>query len=259
MVASGLEEIQQVVPEIMVNLKRDQEKNPISAEIQVNSQRERFSLQVKSRFDLLFKFRDIFNFIKENIIYFDRLREIEYAAINGMLSTLDPHSVLLTPEEYAEMHFNTQGRFGGLGIVIGVRDHQLTVINPIEDTPAARAGVLANDRIVQIGLDSTINMSLSDAVSLMRGEPKTQVDIYIQREGWSAPKKFTITRDNIKVKSVKSRYLGEGIGIVRVSNFQNKTTEELKTALKLLKREAPGKRLKGLILDLRGNPGGLLN
>ena len=262
MVASGLEEIQQTVPEIMVNLIEREDKTPTSAEIQVNDHRESFSLQVTSRFDLLFKFRDIFRFIKEHITHFDDLRAIEYAAINGMLSTLDPHSVLLTPEEYAEMHLNTRGRFGGLGIVIGIRDNHLTVINPIENTPAARAVVLANDHIVQINLDSTVNMSLSDAVNLMRGDPGTQVSIYIMRKGWKSPKKFVLTRDNIKVKSVKYKYLGNGIGMVRVRNFQNTTVNELKAALEILEVEAKDtkdKKLSGLVLDLRSNPGGLLD
>ncbi len=259
MVAAGLEQIQQAVPEIMVNLEQEGENDPTSAEVQVNDHRKRFSLKIGSRYELLFKFSDVFSFIQSKLKHFDDLREIEYAAINGMLSTLDPHSILLSPEEYAEMHLSTKGRFGGLGIVIGIRENQLTVINPIEDTPAARAGVLANDHIVQINLDSTVNMSLSDAVSLMRGDPGTEVDIFIMREGWKSPKKFTLTRDNIKVKSVKHKYLGEGVGLVRVRNFQNTTVNELKSALKELKRESKRRSLKGLVLDLRGNPGGLLN
>lgn len=259
MIAAGLEEIQKVVPEIMVNLTMDEQGNPISAELQVNDHRTQFSLKVDSRYALLFKFRDMFKFIQSKIKHFKDLRDIEYAAINGMLSTLDPHSILLTPDEFAEMNLSTKGHFGGLGIVIGIRENQLTVINPIEDTPASRAGILANDQIVQINLDSTVNMSLSDAVGLMRGEPGTTVDIFVMREGWKSPKRFTLTRDNIKVKSVKTRYLGEGIGVIRVGNFQNTTTQELRAGLRSLKIDSKQSKLRGLILDLRGNPGGLLD
>ena len=259
MIAAGLEQVQQAVPEIMVNLEEDKDKNPLSAEVQVNDHKKRFSLKVSSRFELLFKFRDMFRFIQSRLKHFSDLREIEYAAINGMLSTLDPHSILLSPEEFAEMHLSTKGRFGGLGIVIGIRENQLTVINPIEDTPASRAGIKANDHIVQINLDSTVNMSLTDAVNLMRGEPGTDVDIFVMRDEWKSPKKYTLTRDNIKVKSVKSKYLGKGVGLVRVRNFQNTTVEELKSALKDLRKEAKRSELKGLVLDLRNNPGGLLD
>lgn len=259
MIAAGLEQIQQAVPEIMVNLDQDKDEDPRSAEVQVNDHKKRFSLKAKSRFELLFKFRDIFRFIQSRLKHFSNLRDIEYAAINGMLSTLDPHSILLSPEEYAEMHLSTKGRFGGLGIVIGIRENQLTVINPIEDTPASRAGIKANDHIVQINLDSTVNMSLTDAVNLMRGEPGTDVDIFVMRDEWKSPKKFTLTRDNIKVKSVKYKYLGKGVGLVRVRNFQNTTVNELKAALKALRKEAKRAALKGLVLDLRGNPGGLLD
>ena len=259
MVAAGLEQIQRAVPEIMVNLDQEGELDPTSAEVQVNDHKKRFSLKINSRFELLFKFRDIFRFIQGKLKHFSDLREIEYAAINGMLSTLDPHSILLSPEEYAEMHLSTKGRFGGLGILIGIRDNHLTVINPIEDTPASRAGIKANDHIVQINLDSTVNMSLSDAVNLMRGEPGTDVGIFVMREGWKSPKKFTLTRDHIKVKSVKYKYLGKGVGLVRVRNFQNTTVNELKSALDKLKKVSKRSKLKGLVLDLRGNPGGLLD
>ena len=259
MVGAALEEIQRVVPEIMVNLELDDNSSPIAAEVQVNDHRARFTIKIGSRFALLFKLRDVFRFIQDNLRHFTDVREVEYAAINGMLSTLDPHSILLTPEEYAEMHLSTKGRFGGLGIVIGIRDNQLTVINPIEDTPASRAGIMANDRIVQINLDSTVNMSLSDAVGLMRGEPGTQVDIFVMREGWLSPKKFTLTRDNIKVRSVKWKDLGDGVGVVRVRNFQNTTVDELRSALRSLKISSKRSKLKGLVLDLRGNPGGLLD
>jgi carboxyl-terminal processing protease len=260
MIGAALREVQRVVPEVMVYVREDAEKVPVEIEVQVNEVRKTFSVEaLKNHYHLIFAFKDIFRFIEKNLKHFDELRDIEYAAINGMLSTLDPHSVLLPPEAYAEMKMSTQGHFGGLGIVIGVRDNQLTVINPIEDTPASRAGIQANDKIVQIMLDSTVNMSLSDAVDMMRGKPGTDIDIYVMREGWSAPKKFTLTRAEIKVKSVKFLSLSDQIGLVRVRNFQSTTVAELKRAIEEMGGLKGKRRLKGLILDLRGNPGGLLD
>lgn len=260
MIGAALREVQRVVPEVMVYVKEDQEKIPTEIEVQVNEVRKSFKVhELKNHYHLIFAFKDIFRFIEQNLKHFDELREIEYAAINGMLSTLDPHSTLLPPEAYAEMKMNTQGHFGGLGIVIGIRENQLTVINPIEDTPASRAGIQANDRIVQIMLDSTVNMSLTDAVDMMRGKPGTEIDIHVMREGWKAPKKFTLTRAEIKVKSVKYLSLKDQIGLVRVSNFQSTTVSELKQAIEAMGGLKGKTKLKGLVLDLRGNPGGLLD
>jgi carboxyl-terminal processing protease len=259
MVASALTEVQEVVPEITTNIKKDDKEQPISVSIQLNTHKEVYMLnEIKNRYHLIFAFRDMFGFIQRHLEHFDELRDIEYAAINGMLSTLDPHSTLLTPEAFAEMRLNTRGRFGGLGISIGIRENQLTILNPIENTPASKAGLQANDKIVQINLDSTVNMSLSDAVNMMRGEPGTDVDIYIVREGWKSPRKFTLTRDSIKVKSVKSLDLGQGIALIRVQRFQNTTVDELKLALKQFKRSQKRNKINGLVLDLRYNPGGLL-
>lgn len=260
MIGAALREVQRVVPEVMVYVKEDEAKVPVEIEVQVNEVRKSFAVnELKNHYHLIFAFKDIFRFIEQHLKHFNELREIEYAAINGMLSTLDPHSVLLPPEAYAEMKMNTQGRFGGLGIVIGVRDNQLTVINPIEDTPASRAGIQANDKIVQIMFDSTVNMSLTDAVDMMRGEPGTKIDIHVMREGWREPKKFTLTRAEIKVKSVKFMKLKDQVGLVRVSNFQSTTVNELKQAIEEMGGVKGRGKLRGLILDLRGNPGGLLD
>jgi carboxyl-terminal processing protease len=260
MIGAALQEVQRVVPEVMVEVQEDKDKLPSALVLKVNGGRETIPVSmVSTRYHLIFAFKDIFGFIQNHLRHFKDLREIEYAAINGLLSTLDPHSVLLPPEAYREMRVNTQGKFGGLGIVIGVRDNLLTIINPIEDTPASRAGLRAGDHIVQINLDSTMNMSLTDAVDLMRGDPGTEVTIHVTREGWQAPRAFKLVRDQIKVKSVKALDVGSGILVARVSNFQSTTVDELREAIESLGAKPRGKPLKGLILDLRNNPGGLLD
>ena len=257
MIGAAMDEVQRQVAELLVEIERDSEEVPTRVTVRLDKAEQTFDLRdVGSLWQMLFKFKDIFRFIQENLASRERLQEIEYAAINGMLSTLDPHSVLLRPDDYREMKLSTRGKFGGLGIVISIKDGQLTIGNPIEDTPAARAGLKAGDRVVQIGLDSTVNMALSDAVDMLRGEPDTTVDIHVLREGWTRPRKFTLTRADIKVKSVASRLLADRVGLVKLRGFQNTTYDELAAAIKRMGSKG---KLKGLILDLRGNPGGLLD
>ena len=257
MIGAAMDEVQRQVAELLVEIERDSEEVPTRVTVRLDKAEQTFDLRdVGSLWQMLFKFKDIFRFIQENLASRERLQEIEYAAINGMLSTLDPHSVLLRPDDYREMKLSTRGKFGGLGIVISIKDGQLTIVNPIEDTPAARAGLKAGDRVVQIGLDSTVNMALSDAVDMLRGEPDTTVDIHVLREGWTRPRKFTLTRADIKVKSVASRLLADRVGLVKLRGFQNTTYDELAAAIKRMGSKG---KLKGLILDLRGNPGGLLD
>lgn len=257
MLGAAMEEVQRSVAELLVEVERDSEKVPTRLTVRVGDESQTFDLKdVGNLWQMSFKFKDIFRFVQTALPKHEALRDIEYAAINGMLSTLDPHSVLLRPEDYREMKLSTRGKFGGLGIVISIRDGHLTVVNPIEDTPASRAGIKPGDRIVQIGLDSTVNMALSDAVDLMRGEPGTPIDIWVQREGWEKPRKFRLERADIKVKSVAFRQLPGRIGLVKLRNFQHTSADELDAAL--AKMEKKGK-LKGLILDMRGNPGGLLD
>lgn len=183
-------------------------------------------------------------------------KKLIYSAVKGMVRDLDPHSNFLTPEEYNEMQIDTKGVFGGIGIEIGLKDNILTVIAPIEDTPAYKAGIVAGDKIVKIGDKHTKDLSLNEAVSMMRGPVGTTVTIYIMREGFDAAKPFTITRATIKVKSVKSKSLEEGLGYVKIVQFQENTSSELEKAIKELKPKEG--ELRGLILDLRNNPGGLL-
>ena len=173
-----------------------------------------------------------------------------------MLKSLDPHSSFMKPEDYKELQIETKGSFTGIGIEISLKDGILTVVSPIEGTPAYKAGLKANDKILKIDDKITKNMTLIEAVKLLRGAKGTNVTISIYREGWRRLKDITLTRDVIPIKSVRSRMLEEGYGYMRVSNFQNKTTFELKKALRELEK---GKGLKGLVLDLRNNPGGLLD
>jgi carboxyl-terminal processing protease len=177
-----------------------------------------------------------------------------YGAIKGMLSDLDPHSSFMPPKVLEEMQVETKGEFGGLGIQIGIKDRMLTVISPIEDTPAFRAGIKAGDKIIKIEGEPTKDMTLEGAVGIMRGEKGTDVTITVMRESLDAPKDYTITRDIIQIKSVKYRVLEGDIGYARVMQFQMKTGSELEDALK----DFDDKGVKGIILDLRNNPGGLL-
>nr|WP_323018266.1 S41 family peptidase [Castellaniella sp.] len=177
-------------------------------------------------------------------------------AIKGLFSDLDPHSVYLDEEAYKQMQDITRGGFGGLGIEIGTQEGMPKVIAPIEDTPAARAGILTGDLITQINGEPTKGMSLNDAVKKMRGEPGTPIDLTIERAGSPKPLKFHIVREMIKTRSVRGKMLAHDIAYVRVSQFQDRTTADLvKMLADLSKKQAP----KGLILDLRNDPGGLLD
>ena len=200
-------------------------------------------------------FTEALTMIKKNYVEEAKTKDLVYGAIKGMLSSLDPHSSFLNPEAFKEMQAETKGEFGGIGIQIGVKEGMLTVIAPIEDTPAYRAGIKAGDKIVKINTESTREMSLHDAVSKMRGTPKTSVTITIIREGWKETKDFILVREIIKIKSVKSKLLEDGIGYVRINQFQEQTAADLSSALDKLKQE----NMNSLVLDLRNNPGGLLN
>jgi len=179
-------------------------------------------------------------------------------AIIGMVSGLDPHSAYLDEDAFKDMQIGTSGEFGGLGIEVGMEDGFVKVIAPIDDTPAQRAGVEAGDLIIRLDDKSVKGMTLSDAVKIMRGKRGTNIVLTIVREGKDRPFEITVTRDIIKVKSVKSRTLEEGYGYVRITQFQSRTSESLIKAISNLKSENNGS-LKGIVLDLRNNPGGVLN
>lgn len=183
-------------------------------------------------------------------------RDLIYNAIRGTLRGLDPHSSFLDPDMYREMQVETSGTFGGLGIEITLKDDVLTVVSPIDGTPAYRAGLHSGDRIVKIEGISTKDISLAEAVKRMRGKPGSKVTISIMREGWTEPKDFTLTREQIHVQSVKSLELEPGIGYIRLRQFQEQTPADLEAALEKFVRN--GEKLQGLVLDLRNDPGGLL-
>jgi carboxyl-terminal processing protease len=181
-------------------------------------------------------------------------KDLIYSAIKGTLRGLDPHSSFLDPDSYKEMQVETSGSFGGLGIEITLKDDILTVVAPIEGTPAYRAGLQTGDRIVKIDGLSTKDMQLPDAVKRMRGKPGSKVTVAIVREGWTEPKDVEITREQIRVQSVRSHDLGNGIAYVKLRQFQEQTPHDLDTALDKFAKNG----LKGVVLDLRNDPGGLL-
>lgn len=200
-------------------------------------------------------FTEVISMVKKNYVEEVNAKDLVYGAIKGMLNSLDPHSGFMNPDAYKEMQVDTKGEFGGLGIQIAIKDGLLTVIAPIEDTPAFKAGIQAGDKIIKIEGESTKDMTLHDAVSKMRGVPNTSVTIGILREGWTESKDFTITRDIIKIKSVKSKMLEDKIGYIKINQFQEQTAFDLTSALKDIQQN----KADALILDLRNNPGGLLN
>jgi len=201
---------------------------------------------------------DIFSRIKSDYVEDVEDKVLLENAIKGMLSGLDPHSTYLNPDEYKELRIGTTGQFGGLGIQVGMEDGFVKVISPIDDTPAFHAGVEAGDLVIRLDDKPVKGMSLNDAVKIMRGKPGTDIELTIVREGEDKPLVIVITRDIIKVASVKNRMLEPGFGYVRITNFQSKTPRDLLKAINSLKEEY-NDELKGLVLDLRNNPGGVLN
>lgn len=194
--------------------------------------------------------------IERNYVEHTDPQDVLYGAIKGMVRTLDPHSYFMRPEEYRELMVETKGKFSGVGIEITIRNHVLTVVSPIEGTPAFKAGIKAGDQIIMIGGKSTKELSIMDAVKLIRGPKGSKIKLTIRRREIEKPIDFIITRDVIPIKSVRSFSLPFDIGYVRISNFQSNTSKELSEALEGMENK---RGLKGLILDLRNNPGGLLS
>lgn len=202
-------------------------------------------------------FSEIFDMIKKNYVDEVDSTNLMQGAINGMVKSLDPHSSFMTPDLYKELEVETQGQFGGIGIEITLIKDVLTVVSPIEDTPAFKAGLKSGDQIIKIDGKSTKNIDIMTAVKKLRGPKDTKVIVTIMRENMTAPKDYTLTRAIIQIKSVKVKKLEENIGYVRIAAFQERTSEDLRKEL----REMNDKNnpVKGLILDLRNDPGGLLN
>ncbi|MDR2018811.1 MAG: S41 family peptidase [Syntrophobacterales bacterium] len=211
----------------------------------------------KEMYEYLKTFSDVIDLIKKSYVEPVKDKEMIYSAIKGILESLDPHSSFLPPDMYKDMQTETKGEFGGIGIEITVKDGFPTVITPIEDTPAYKAGLKAGDQIIRIDNKPAKNMSIMDVVKIIRGQKGKPVVLTIFREGFQAPKEFTVVRDVIQVKSVKYRMLEDNYGYIRIVQFQEKTSKDLDGALKDLEKQAKTP-LKGIVLDLRNDPGGLL-
>ena len=206
-------------------------------------------------YDKLKVFSEVLSLIESNYVESVGSDALINGAIRGMVKALDPHTSYLPPVSYKEMQVETTGKFGGLGIEISIRDGVLTVISPIEETPAFEVGIKAGDKIIKIEEESTLDMTLQDAVSRLRGETGSPVTITIFRESFKAPKEFTIVRAIIKVRSVVHKLYKKDIGYIKIRSFSKNTSLDLDKALDELEK----KEISKLILDLRNNPGGLLN
>ncbi|WP_011582763.1 MULTISPECIES: S41 family peptidase [Chelativorans] len=204
-------------------------------------------------------FGDIFERVRAQYVTPPDDKKLIENAINGMLTSLDPHSSYLNAEAAQDMRVQTKGEFGGLGIEVTMENELVKVVAPIDDTPASRAGILSGDLIEKIDGEEVRGMTLNDAVDKMRGLVNTPIELTVLREGQSKPLTFKIIRDTIKVKAVKSRVEGDDIGYLKITSFTEKTTDDLRAAIEDIRKQVPEDKLKGYVLDLRLNPGGLLD
>ena len=199
-------------------------------------------------------FTEVLAHVQKHYVEEVKTKDLVYGAIRGMLATLDPHSAFMSPDVYKEVQVETKGEFGGVGIQIGMKDNRLVVIAPIDGTPADRAGVKAADVILKVNNESTKDMTLMDAVQKMRGPKGTKVTLTVHREGVPEPLVFALTREIIKIESVKSKMIDGNIGYIRLTQFQDQTAKDMTAALQKLREQ----KMQALVLDLRNNPGGLL-
>jgi len=211
--------------------------------------------KIDETYDQLKILVDVMSLIRENYVEEKENKSLLVSAIKGMVRDLDPFSQFMEPEEYKEMKTETEGQFGGLGIRIAIRDNILTVVTPMPGTPAFKLGILPGDKIIKIENESTQGMSINEAVKRLRGTPGTKVTITIMREGEKEPIDYTITRDIIKIESVRSKMLDDSFGYIKINEFTASTDKDLKSALADLK----SRNARYLIVDLRNNPGGLLD
>ncbi len=259
MVLGALRGIEEQVAEVLVEANAENTRVVVRVDTAV---REYQIPKEPSPFWIPTILTDVFNFVVTNLTTpptEDEAKKIEYAAINGMLSTLDPHSRLLEPQLNKELRSSTQGHFDGVGMVVGIYKGQLTVIRPLRNTPAWRAGIRKGDRILRIGNQSTINMAITDAVDRLRGLSGTKVEVWVAKPNETTPKRIWLNREEISVQNVTHHLLtavGKSIGYVRISQFSRNTISELKKAFFDLNKT---QKIAGLVLDLRGNPGGLLD
>lgn len=257
MAVRAAQAIQRSVPEVMVKVERGPDDKATALWVSVGERSKKFELgKVSDLYELNWKLMDMFGFLARHLPPETDLESVEYGGVNGVLGTLDPHSLLLSPKMFRDMQVGTKGKFGGLGIVISTRDGFLTVMSVMNSTPAERAGLLSGDIIIQVGEESTVNMPLNDAVSRLRGSPGSPVTLWVRRKGVSDLTAYKIVREEIRIRSVEHKELGKGIGYARVRNFQATTSADLGDALEALEAK---NSLTGLVLDLRENPGGLLD
>jgi carboxyl-terminal processing protease len=203
-------------------------------------------------------FGDVFERVRADYVEKPEDSKLIESAINGMLAGLDPHSSYMEPKAFRDMQVQTRGEFGGLGIEVTMEDGLIKVVAPIDDTPAAKAGIMANDIITKLDEEQVQGLTLNQAVEKMRGPVNTKIKLTIMRKGQTKPIEVTIARDIIRVRAVRSR-VEEDVGYIRITQFNEQTTENLKKALTELQAKVPAEKLRGYVLDMRNNPGGLLD
>jgi carboxyl-terminal processing protease len=252
MLYSALDSVQFNIPEVLV--EPDPAHNTVA--VAVNDKREVFDTSdVDSPWRLINKLRRIFKFVETNMNPGADLAKVEYAAVNGMLNTLDPHSILMDPDQARDMDTATSGKFGGLGIIIRMIDKKLTVVKPMKDTPAWDKGIKAGDHIVRINNEPTENLTSNEAVDRMRGEPKTGITLWIERKGQKDLMRFDLMRAVIRMTQVEHKLLDKGVGYIKVKQFSKGIASDVADAMK----EMSAQGATSWILDLRYNPGGLLD
>jgi len=227
-------------------------------QIVATTQAQESSSSARETYEQLDLFGDIFERVRQNYVEEVDEKELINAAINGMLSSLDPHSSYLPPESFEDMREQTEGVFGGLGIEVTMENNFVKVVAPIDGTPAAEAGLEAGDYVTHIDGESVLGLSLSDAVERMRGPVGSEITITVTREDREEPFEVTIVRDTITIRAVRSRAEGD-VGVLRITTFNKQTTENLESAIEELREEIGEEDLAGYVIDLRNNPGGLLS
>ncbi len=259
MLASSLDELQKVVPELLIVFDKNVKEHPTSITVTLANKSRVFSLEhLSSLWEMSLRLREILLFIEKDLPKDTKLRDLEYTLINGMLKTLDPHSVILSPEVYKEFLEGNQGKFGGLGIAVRMIDGVLVIMEPMPgNPPAVRAGLKTGDKILAIDGTPTLNMTISEAVELLKGEPATTVHLTVMRDGWKTAKEFDIVREEIPIPSTESADLGDRIAYIKLKSFQGNSQTDVLATLKSMTDKMGS--IHGLILDLRGNPGGLLD